>query len=214
MDKARPFFDPKPGEQDPQMLVSPSCERNRGPILEVLERVLPETGVMLEIGAGSGQHAAELAPRFPALAWQPTEADTSLHASIAAWAEACGATNIRPPLRLDVTADDWPVKEAASLLSANMLHIAPWECCLGLMAGAGRVMQANGVLAIYGPFKRDGRHTSDSNTAFDTSLKARDAAWGVRDLEAVIEEAERNGLDHADTVAMPANNLMVIFRRD
>ncbi len=245
------FFDPAPAptgtsagaSADPRMKFSQACQRNGAPILAVLQRVLPEGGLMLEIGAGTGQHAAYFAPHFPGLTWQPTEIDVAMHGSIAAWAaasrEKTGAANIRPPLALDVTANPWPVEQEAGrsagptgkqqeagsggaatgkqrvtcVLSANMIHIAPWQCCEGLMAGAGRVLQKNGVFVLYGPFKQDGRHTADSNASFDASLRARDTAWGIRDLEAVLAEADSNGLDHTETVTMPANNLMLIFHR-
>ncbi|MDA0306267.1 MAG: DUF938 domain-containing protein [Proteobacteria bacterium] len=199
------------------MKFSQACARNGAPILAVLQRVLPEAGLMVEIGAGTGQHAAYFAPHFPGLTWQPTEIDVAMHDSIAAWAaasrEKTGAPNIRPPLALDVTANPWPVEQADAVLSANMIHIAPWQCCLGLMAGAGRVLEINGTLVLYGPFKQDGRHTADSNASFDDSLKRRDPAWGIRDLEAVIDSAAAQGLAHQETIAMPANNLMLIFRR-
>jgi len=215
------FFDPDPtsdpGSADPRMKFSQACQRNGAPILAVLQRVLPEGGLMLEIGAGTGQHAAYFAPHFPGLTWQPTEVDVSMHGSIAAWTaasrEKTGAANIRPPLALDVTAQDWQPTEASCVLSANMIHIAPWECCEGLMAGAGRTLIENGVLALYGPFKQDGAHTADSNASFDASLRARDPAWGIRDLEAVIDSAAARGLAHEETITMPANNLMLIFRR-
>ncbi len=219
---------------------APATERNRDAILAVLERVLPETGLMLEIGAGSGEHAAYFAPRFPGLTWQPTEPDPDGRASIAAWAEAANAPNLRPPLDLDVTAAVWPVEQEAgtgsartgtnqeagtgsartgtqkfdAVFSANMIHIAPWACCLGLMAGAGRILtEKTGVLVLYGPFKRDGEHTAPSNADFDAGLRSRDPAWGVRDLGEVARAALDNGLALGETVAMPANNLMAIFRR-
>ena len=192
---------------------APATGRNRDAILAVLERVLPETGLMVEIGAGSGEHAAYFAPRFPALVWQPTEPDADGRASIAAWAEAANVPNLRPPLDLDVTAAVWPITEADAVFCANMIHIAPWQCCLGLMAGAGRILGPAGVLVLYGPFKRDGEHTAPSNADFDAGLRNRDPAWGVRDLGEVTEAALDNGLALEETVDMPANNLMAIFRR-
>ena len=216
---------------------APATGRNRDAILAVLERVLPETGRVVEIGAGSGEHAAYFAPRFPALVWQPTEPDADGRASIAAWAEAANVPNLRPPLDLDVTAAVWPITEADAVFCANMIHIAPWPCCLGLMAGAGRILgprgedgdsgfrgtppapeadrgqQKAGVLVLYGPFKRDGEHTAPSNADFDAGLRNRDPAWGVRDLGEVAEAALDNGLALEETVDMPANNLMAIFRR-
>ena len=193
--------------------VGESSERNKGPILAVLERVLPETGLVLEIGAGTGQHAAYFAPRFPGLEWQPTDPDPAMRDSIAAWVEDTEAPNLRPPMDLDVTGSVWPVTSAVAVFSANMIHIAPWECCLGLLAGAGRVLNPDGVLILYGPFKRGGEHTAPSNESFDESLRARDPAWGVRDLDDVADAAAGAGLDLAETVDMPANNLIAVFRR-
>jgi len=192
---------------------APATGRNRDAIAAVLQRVLPKTGLVVEIGAGSGEHAAYFAPRFPGLAWQPTEPDADGRASIKAWAEAANVPNLRPPLDLDVTRAVWPVTEAGAVFCANMIHIAPWACCLGLMAGAGRILNEGGVLVLYGPFKRDGEHTAPSNADFDAGLKSRDPAWGVRDLSEVTEAALDNGLALEQTVDMPANNLMAIFRR-
>jgi hypothetical protein len=227
-------------KNNPKRQFSAASERNRAPILAVLKRVLPETGLMVEIGAGSGQHAAYFAARFPGLQWQPTEPDADGRASIDAWAGESGAPNLLAAIDLDVTEAAWPVATAAAMFSANMIHIAPWPCCLGLMAGAGRVLSASGVdggtpdreittggdgrspdrdpqkagvLCLYGPFKQGGGHTAPSNAQFDDSLKSRDPAWGIRDLEAVIDAAAQNGLAHVETVAMPANNMMPIFRR-
>lgn len=223
-----------------ERLVSESCERNKDPILEVLKRVLPDTGLVLEIGAGTGQHAVHFAPAFPGLAWQPTDPDALSRASIAAWAETAGAANLLKPVALDVTEDPWPVADAAAVISVNMIHIAPWACCLGLIAGAARVLaprggdggtpdrdnergedggtpdrdkKRGGVLFLYGPFKVGGRHTAPSNERFDMSLRSRDPDWGVRNLDDVAMEAREAGFQLAETVQMPANNLSVIFRR-
>lgn len=195
-----------------------ATERNRGPIADVLGRVLPASGLVLEIGSGTGEHAATFAARFPGLDWQPSEPDPELRASIAAWRDAsrrdaAGAPNLLPPLDLDVTADSWPVSGAAVVFSANMIHIAPWGCCLGLMAGAGRVLSPDGMLFLYGPFLVAGKPTAPSNIRFDESLKARDPAWGIRDLDDVAGAAAEHGLELAETVDMPANNLSVVFRR-
>ncbi len=200
-------------ETDDRRRVGESSERNKGPILAVLERVLPEEGLVLEIGAGSGQHAAHFAPRFPGLEWQPTDPDRAMRDSIAAWVEDTGAPNLRPPMDLDVTGAVWPITKAVAVFSANMIHIAPWDCCLGLLAGAGKVLTPGGLLVLYGPFKRGGEHTAPSNESFDESLRARDPAWGVRDLDDVADAAAGAGLDLAETVEMPANNLIAVFRR-
>ena len=217
-----------------------SSERNKGPILEVLKRVLPERGLVLEIGSGTGRHAAHFAPLLPGITWQPSDRDPDSFPSIDAWAqEATGEAarpgvppdnirppNLRPPIVLDVTEEVWPIEQEAgrtggptgkqqvvAVFSANMIHIAPWDCCLGLLAGAGRIFTTAGVLILYGPFKRHGQHTAPSNESFDQSLRARDPSWGVRDLDAVADGAAARGLDLAKTVAMPVNNLIAVFRR-
>jgi len=204
----------QPGRaDDARRLTSAACERNRDPILEVLRRVLPRSGLVLEVGAGTGQHAAHFASRFPAVVWQPSDPDAAMRASIAAWAAHVDAPNLRPPLALDVTREPWPVAEAAAVISINMIHIAPWACCVALMAGAGRILPAGGVLYLYGPFKRDSRHTAPSNARFDDYLRAEDPAWGVRDLDDVKRAAADHDLAFVEEAAMPANNLSVIFEK-
>jgi hypothetical protein len=192
---------------------APATARNREAILAVLKRVLPPAGVVLEIASGTGEHAAYFAPRCPALEWQPSDADPDNLASIAAWAAAAGAANIRPPLALDVGAADWGVDGADAMLCVNMIHIAPWAATAALMAGAARLLPAGAPLCLYGPYKRAGRHTAPSNAAFDADLRRRDPAWGVRDLDDVARVADGRGLALAEVVEMPANNLSVVFRR-
>ncbi|MEQ8194289.1 MAG: DUF938 domain-containing protein [Rhodospirillales bacterium] len=199
------------GDSQNTRFYAAAVQRNRDPILGVLKRVLPETGIVLEIAGGTGEHAAYLAPHFPGLAWRPSEADPAMLPSIAAWA---GKTeNIAAPVLLDVRADDWPVERADAVVCINMIHISPWESCLGLMAGAGRVLPAGGVLYLYGPYKLGGQHTAPSNAAFDESLRRRDPAWGVRDLEKVKDAAAGHGLMFREHVAMPANNFSVVFEK-
>lgn len=199
---------------DPEVrLHAPATLRNRGPILDVLRRVLPPTGTVLEIAAGSGEHAVFFADAFPHLAWQPSDADARALASIAAWRSPSSLANLLQPIRLDVMCADWPLARADAIVCINMIHIAPWEACLGLMEGAGRILPAGGTLYLYGPFMEHGFHTADSNRAFDADLRARDARWGVRNLETVAELAAEQGLFHVETVQMPANNLSVIFRK-
>lgn len=192
---------------------APATQRNREPILAVLRRVLPATGTVLEVASGSGEHAAYFASQLPALAWQPTDPDAASLASAAAWVAHEGLGNVLPPLALDAAAEAWPVERADAVLCCNMVHIAPWSSCEGLMRGAARVLAAGAPLVMYGPFRVGGAHTAPSNAAFDADLRARDGRWGVRDLEAVVEEARVRGLGHVETVAMPANNLTVVFRR-
>lgn len=191
---------------------APATARNRDPILAVLKPRLPAAGLVLEVASGTGEHAAHFAAALPHLAWQPSDLAEDDLASIAAWAAECGAANLRPPLRLDVTGWPWPVERADAIFCANMIHIAPWATTLGLMRGAGRLLPAGGPLFLYGPFRIGGRHVSESNALFDADLRARNATWGVRDLEAVAEVAAANGLEHVETVAMPANNRIVVFR--
>ncbi|MBX3271491.1 MAG: DUF938 domain-containing protein [Sandaracinaceae bacterium] len=194
-------------------LHSAACERNRDPILAVLREVLPQAGLVLEIAAGTGMHAAYFAPRFPTLTWLPTDAEDEALASIAAWREDARAENLSPPARLDVTASAWPVERADAIFNANMIHISPFECTEGLLSGAARVLADGAPLVMYGPYKIGGAHTAPSNEAFDQSLRARDPRWGVRDLDAVIALADAAGLAYERRVTMPANNLCVVYRR-
>jgi len=197
---------------DPRLYLA-HVARNRQPILDVLARVLPPTGLVLEIASGSGEHAVFFAQNLHSLKWQPTDADTAALASIAAHRAAAGLSNLLQPQRLDATAERWPIERADALVCNNMIHITPWRVSEGLMAGAGRILPAGGMLYLYGPYRIDGRHTAASNQDFDAWLKAQNPEWGVRDLADVTTLARRHGLNLAETVAMPANNLSVIFRR-
>ena len=190
---------------------APATQRNRDPIFGVLRRILPPTGLVLEIASGTGEHVAYFAAAFPRLRWQPSDADPRARASIAAW--AAGAKNVLAPLLLDASAETWPVEQADALICINMVHISPWAATAGLMRGAAAILRQGAPLYLYGPYRREGGHTAPSNAAFDADLRARNPAWAVRDLEAVAEEAARNGLVLNDVVEMPANNLSVIFRR-
>lgn len=192
---------------------APSAERNKQPILEVLSRVLPASGLVLEIGSGTGQHVAHFAKALPGLEFQPSEVDEERHASIAAWIRHENLTNVRPPLAFDVTRLPWPVPTADAVVCINVIHISPWEATLGLMQGAGECLPPGGVLVTYGPYKRSGSHTAPSNEAFDASLKARDPRWGIRDMEEVAAVAKAQGLELKEVVAMPANNFTVVFQR-
>ncbi|HEY7457905.1 MAG TPA: DUF938 domain-containing protein [Xanthobacteraceae bacterium] len=194
-------------------VVAPAAERNKEPILEVLRRWLPARGTVLEIASGTGQHVAHFAKALPSLSWQPTEMDLDRHESIIAWIDAEQLSNVRPPLALDVGHHPWPVERADAVICFNMIHIAPWQATLDLMAGSGRLLGKDGVLFLYGPYRRFGADTAPSNTAFDADLRARDPAWGVRDMEAVIEVAAKNGFVFAEAVPMPANNFSVVFKK-
>jgi hypothetical protein len=195
---------------------APAAERNRQPILEVLKQVLPAAGTVLEISSGTGEHITFFAPRAPYLQWLPSEPQALARQSIQAWGEARPAENLRlPPLDLDVSVQPWPVQgePISAIININMLHIAPWEMCAHLMAGAEQILPESGVLYLYGPYKREGKHTAPSNEAFDLMLRDRDSRWGIRDLEAVVALAQQHGLALTKTIEMPANNLSVVFRR-
>lgn len=201
---------PYTGPVDPK-LSWPACERNKDPLLAVLRDVLPARGLVLEIASGTGQHVAHFAARLPDLTFQPTDPAPDHRASIAAWTE--GLPNVRPPLPLDVTERPWGIGPVDALVCANMVHIAPWEACEGLLAGAGEEVRPGGPVVIYGPFRRAGHPFAESNAAFDADLRRRDARWGVRDLERVLEVAARAGLALEEVREMPANNLAVVLRR-
>jgi SAM-dependent methyltransferase len=192
---------------------APAVARNKAAITEALARHLPAPGLVLEIASGSGEHALHFAAHFPGLRFQPTDPDAAALASIAAWREEAQLANLLPPLMLDVMADTWPVQRADAVVCINMIHIAPWEATAALMRGAAHILSPNGMLFLYGPFKQDGEHTAPSNAEFDASLRAQDARWGVRDLEAVACAASAAGFAAPVIESMPANNLSVIFRR-
>jgi SAM-dependent methyltransferase len=199
-------------------LYAAASQRNREPIVAVLRRVLPPGGTVLEIASGTGEHAAFFAEPLPGLTFQPSDPDPAHRASIAAWIAAAGVANVRAPLALVTTKPDWATqsdipRDLAAVLCINMIHIAPWKAALGLVHGVAVLLGAGGVLYLYGPNKRSGEHTAPSNAAFDRSLRAQDAAWGVRDLEAVVAAAEAQGFALAEVVQMPANNLSVVFIR-
>ena len=194
-------------------LVSPSADRNKGPILGVLERILPPTGVVLEIASGTGQHVVHFARGLPRLTWQPSDVEAECLRSISAWLAAARLPNIRQPVTLDVQALPWPVAEVDGIVCANLLHIAPWPIVPALFAGARAVLRAPGPIYLYGPYSIGGRHTAPSNEAFDRVLRAHDPEWGVRDLTEVARVAGDEGFDLNETVGMPANNLSVVFRK-
>jgi SAM-dependent methyltransferase len=196
-----------------QRETAPSAERNKQPILDVLVRALPPAGVVLEIGSGTGQHVTHFAKALPNLVFQPSEMDAGRHASIAAWIAHEKLANVRPPIAFDVARLPWPVRAADAIVCINVIHISPWEATLALMRGAGAMLPAGGVLVTYGPYRREGRHTAPSNAAFDADLKSRDPRWGVRDMEEVVAAAKAEGLALEETVAMPANNFTLVFRR-
>ncbi|CAG9169544.1 DUF938 domain-containing protein [Cupriavidus respiraculi] len=205
--------DATPPVARPARRQAPATERNRDAILDVLRRVLPPTGLVLEIASGTGQHAVHFAAALPGLTWQPSDPDADSRDSIAAWTAHAGLGNVKAPLALDVTQTPWPVQQADAVVCINMIHIAPWAAAQALIAGAGRVLGDGGVLYLYGPYRRHGAHTAPSNAAFDAQLRASNADWGVRDMEAVIALGEAAGFRCDEPVPMPANNFSLILRK-
>jgi SAM-dependent methyltransferase len=191
----------------------PAPERNKAPILEVLARVLPAQGTLLEIAAGSGQHAAYFAAALPGVFYLPTDRDPAHIASIATYRAEAGLANLAAPRMLDVCAAVWDVPVLDAAFNANMVHIAPWEAAQGMFAGVGRALRPGGIFVVYGPYRVGGAHTAESNAGFDASLKAQDPRWGVRDLEDVVALASAHRLSLEERVAMPSNNLSLVFRR-
>jgi SAM-dependent methyltransferase len=192
---------------------APAAARNREPILGVLRDFLPRPALVLEIASGTGEHAVWFSSALSALTWQPTDHDPEALKSIAAWRDMAGPPNLLPPLWLDASAEIWPVAQADAVVAINMVHIAPWNATQGLVAGAARVLTSGGLLFLYGPFREGGVHTARSNAAFDAELRARDPSWGIRDLDEIAELASQHGFKAPERIAMPANNLSVVFRR-
>jgi SAM-dependent methyltransferase len=190
----------------------PAPERNKGPILEVLRRVLPDSGTLLELASGSGQHAAHFAQHLPRWTWIPSDPDRDNRASIAAYRAEHTADNFAEPLALDVRERDWPVPPLDAAFNANMIHITPWGCCVALLRGVARYLRPGGVFVLYGPFRIGGAHTAESNASFDLSLRRQNELWGVRDLEEVVECATGSGLAFEERIAMPAENQTLVFR--
>jgi hypothetical protein len=190
---------------------APATARNREPIREVLARELPPSGLVLELAAGSGEHAVYFAAAFPQLAWQPTDLDEDALASIEAHRVEAALPNLREPVRLDVCDARWPVAAADAITCINMVHIAPWTAALGMFAGAARLLARGALLYLYGPYRFDGAFTAASNEEFDRTLRARDPAWGVRDVRDLEAAASEFAL--REVIAMPANNHSLVFRR-
>jgi len=197
---------------------APATQRNREPILEVLKKFLPSRGNILEIASGTGEHAVFFASHFHPRPWIPSDSNPLSRDSINAWRDRATLDNLQPPLAIDVRDSVWSIEEKkieiAAIVNINMIHIAPWSACLGLMAGANRLLAAGGILFLYGPFKREGKHTAPSNFTFDESLRAQNPHWGVRNLEDVVAVAKQQKLSLLEIVEMPANNLSVIFQRN
>jgi SAM-dependent methyltransferase len=192
---------------------APAASRNREPIAEVLREWLPESGLVLEVASGTGEHAAHFAQAFPELDWQPSDIHPDALASIGAWRDSAGLSNLRAPVLLDAAADEWPVARADAVLSINMVHISPWASALGLIAGAARSLPHGGPLILYGPWLKAEIPTAPSNLQFDRDLKRRDPEWGLRQVEDFAAAAAIRGLELEETRPMPANNLMLLLRR-
>jgi hypothetical protein len=193
---------------------APAAQRNREPIAEVLSEWLPDSGLVLEVASGTGEHAVLFAERFPGLQWQPSDAHPDALASIAAWQQGAGLPNVLRPVVIDASNPaDWPIERADAVLNINMAHISPWPASLGLIAGASRMLPSGAPLILYGPWLKDDIETVPSNLAFDADLKARDPEWGLRRVEDFAEAAEVEGFQLVETRGMPANNLMLLFAR-
>lgn len=191
---------------------SPAAARNVVAIGDVLAQWLPSTGVVLEIASGTGEHALAFARRFPDLQWQPSDPDPLALASIAAWRGA-GPDNLRTPLSLDAAVPDWPMDRVDAILCINMVHISPWASALGLLDGARRLLPDAAPLILYGPWLIDGIAPAPSNLMFDSDLRSRNPEWGLRRLAEFQAAADRRGLAFDQAIDMPANNMMLLFRR-
>jgi hypothetical protein len=196
---------------------APATLRNREPILTILRQVLPPTGTILEISSGTGEHAMFMAPELAPHRWLPSDPNPEARASINSWINATACDNIYPPIDLDASTPSWLVESMkldapiAAIVNINMIHIAPISACLGLFAGASRILPSRGILYLYGPFKQNGEHTAPSNAAFDESLRSQNPEWGVRDLEEVISIGEHHHFSVHQVYPMPANNLSIVF---
>ena len=192
---------------------APAALRNRDYIADVLADWLPRHGLVLEVASGTGEHVVHFAERFTDLNWQPSDVNEDALESIAAWRDEAKLANVCRPLAIDATAPAWPIDRADALLSINMVHISPWAAALGLLDGAARILTPDGPLILYGPWLKGDIETAPSNLAFDADLKRRDSDWGLRRVEDIAAEASRRGLLLVETRQMPANNLMLLFRR-
>ncbi|EAZ91419.1 DUF938 domain-containing protein [Crocosphaera chwakensis] len=196
---------------------APATQRNREYILEVLLRVLPSSGNILEIASGTGEHSLFFAPAFSPRQWIPSDPNPTARNSIEAWKQESLIDSIQSPLNINAASSRWGIEEQqlniTTIVNINMIHISPWSACLGLMEGAKRILPSKGILYLYGPYKQGGKHTALSNQSFDQSLRSQNPEWGVRNLEDVIKVAEEKGLIFKKKLEMPANNLSVIFEK-
>jgi hypothetical protein len=207
----RRFYEAATGQDSRRS--APAALRNREPIAEVLADWLPTSGTVLEVASGTGEHAVWFAKHFPNLIWQPSETHPDSLASINGWREEASLPNLRPPVVVDASTSEWPLERADAVLNINMAHISTWEASLGLIAGAARLLPANGPLILYGPWLKDDIETAPSNLDFDANLKVRDPRWGLRKVEDFAAAASEKDFELADWRRMPANNLMLLFCR-
>ena len=191
---------------------APATARNSEPLAEVLAEELHDRGLVLEVASGSGEHAVFLARQFPALDWQPSDVDLEALASVDAWAAEAAVANLRPAIALDAAQANWPIAAADAVLCVNMVHISLWSAAVGLFTGAGRILTSGAPLVLYGPFIEPGRETAPSNLAFDQSLKQRNSEWGLRNTADLDALAADHGLRRTARYAMPANNLVLVYR--
>lgn len=192
---------------------APAALRNRKPIADVLAEWLPESGLVLEVASGTGEHAIFFAERFPKLEWQPSDTDPDALDSIRAWLPEAALGNVREPIVVDAASSDWPIERADAVLNINMVHISPWEAALGLLDGAARLLDPGAPLILYGPWISDDVETAPSNLAFDEDLRRRDQQWGLRKVEDFAGEALARDFRLIERRPMPANNLMLLFRK-
>ncbi len=192
---------------------APAALRNRGPIADVLREWLPNSGVVLEVASGTGEHAAYFAERFPNLEWQPSDVHPDALRSIAAWRQAAHLSNLREPVRIDAAAGDWPVERADAVLNINMVHISAWGAAIGLIDSSARLLSEGAPLILYGPWLTGQVEPAPSNVAFDADLRRRDPQWGLRKVEDFAMHAKRCGFQLVQQRAMPANNMMLLFER-
>lgn len=206
-----------PDRQHRQKQYAPAAERNAAPILDVLRRYFPDTGTVLEIASGSGQHACHFAGALPQIVWQPSDRDANARASIHAWREDAGLENLRAPLDLDVMDPGWSGaldRQFDAVIAINLIHVAPWPLVEALLGGAADLLVPGGLVYLYGPYKRDGAHTAPSNVQFEGWLHAQDPDWGVRDMADVERAGAKRGLRLEHVIDMPANNFSLLMRRD